>query len=117
MDQDWSRHRCRKDGIVSRVSHTGRSFLAMLTSLSAQRLGSLSTLVRDCTLKVATIGESISEFEVFKRRCVNHCCLLVSTRRWVESLSCMVTRGYMFHKVSNVAKKIDAWIRKEMRDS
>ena len=26
-------------------------------------------------------------------------------------------RGYMFHKGSNVAKKIDAWIQKEMRDS
>ena len=25
--------------------------------------------------------------------------------------------GYMFHKGSNVAKKIDAWIQKEMRDS
>ena len=26
-------------------------------------------------------------------------------------------RGYMFHKGSNVAKKIDAWVQKEMRDS
>ena len=26
-------------------------------------------------------------------------------------------KGYMFHKGSNVAKKIDAWIQKEMRDS
>ena len=43
-------------------------------------------------LKVATIGESISELEVFKRRCVNHCCLLENTRRRVESLSCMVTK-------------------------
>ena len=25
-------------------------------------------------------------------------------------------KGYMFHKGSNVAKKIDAWIQKEMRD-
>ena len=25
--------------------------------------------------------------------------------------------GYMFHKCSNVAKKIDAWIQKERRDS
>ena len=25
--------------------------------------------------------------------------------------------GYLFHKGSNVAKKIDAWIQKEMRDS
>ena len=50
-----------------RVSHTGGSFLAMLTSLSAQQLESLFTRANDCTLKVATIGESISEFEVFKR--------------------------------------------------
>ena len=26
-------------------------------------------------------------------------------------------KGYMFHKGSNVAKNIDAWIQKEMRDS
>ena len=26
-------------------------------------------------------------------------------------------KGYMFHKGSNVAKKIDAWIQKEMTDS
>ena len=26
-------------------------------------------------------------------------------------------KGYMFHKGSNVAKKVDAWIQKEMRDS
>ena len=42
--------------------------------------------------KVGTTGESISEFEVFKLRCLKHCCLLESTRRWVESLSCMVTK-------------------------
>ena len=82
----------------------GRSFLAMLTSLSAQQLENLSILVSDCTLKVATIGESIYEFEVFKRRCASHCCLLENTRRWVESLSCMVRK-----ESSNVAKKIDAW--------
>ena len=26
-------------------------------------------------------------------------------------------KGYMFHKGSNVAKKIDAWIQKELRDA
>ena len=97
-----------------RVSHTGRSFLSMSTSLSAQRLERLSNLVRDCTWKVATIGESISVFGVFKRRCVNYCCL---SRRWVESLSSMVTKVTCFTKGSNVAKKIDAWIQKKMRDS
>ena len=27
MDQDWSRYRCRKDGVPSRMSHAGRRFL------------------------------------------------------------------------------------------
>ena len=26
-------------------------------------------------------------------------------------------KGYMFHKGSNIAKKFDAWIQKELRDS
>ena len=26
-------------------------------------------------------------------------------------------KGYMFHKGSNVAKKMDAWVQKELRDS
>ena len=100
-----------------RVSHTGRSFLAMLTSLSAQQLWSLSSLASDCTLKVATIGESISEFEVFKLRCVSHC---LSVGEYTTMGGITVLYGdkcYMFHKGSNVAKKIDAWIQKEMRDS
>ena len=71
----------------------------------------------ECMLWVATIGDPISEFEVFKRRFVNHCCLLDSTRRRAVSLCCMVTKGYMFHKGLNVAKKIDAWIQKDLRDS
>ena len=37
-------------------------------------------------------GCDVSEFEVFKHRCANHCCLLESTRRWVASLSCMLTK-------------------------
>ena len=61
--------------------------------------------------------ESISEFDVFKRRFVNHCCLLESARRWVESMSCMVTKVTCSTNGSNVAKKIDAWIQKELRDS
>ena len=61
------------------------------------------------------IGESISEFEVFKRRSANHCCLLESTRRWVTLL--YGDKEYLSHKGSNVAKKIDARIQKELRDS
>ena len=59
--------------------------------------------------------EPVLEFEVFKHRCANRCCLLVSTRRRVESQ--YGNKGYMFHKGSTVAKKIDAWIQKEVRDS
>ena len=74
------------------VSHTGRGFLAMLTLLSAQQLENLASQASDCTSKVATIGESMSEFEVNKRRCVSHCCMLESTRRWMELQSCLVTK-------------------------
>ena len=59
----------------------------------------------------------VSEFLVFKHRCANRCCLLVSTRRRVESQSLYGNKGYMFHKGSTVAKKIDAWIQKELRDA
>ena len=86
-------------------------------SVSAQQLENLSKVANECMLWVATIGDPISEFGVFKHRCGNHCCLLESTQRWVESLCCMVTKRYMFRKGSNVAKKIDAWIQKELRDS
>ena len=42
--------------------------------------------------------------------------------RGVQAPVCRVTvlygdKGYMFRKGSNVARKIDAWIQKEMRDS
>ena len=33
---------------------------------------------------VATIGDPISGFEVFKHRCANHCCLLENTRQRVD---------------------------------
>ena len=49
---------------------------------SGRRLG-----VEGC----ATMGESIPEFEVSKRLCANHCCLLESAQRWAELQSCMVT--------------------------
>ena len=41
---------------------------------------------------VVMIGDPISEFEVFKRRCAKHCCLRENTRQRVESLCCMVTK-------------------------
>ena len=90
-----------------RVSDTGRSFLATLTSLSAQQLvENLSRVASDCMSRVATIGDPISEFEVFKRQSVNHCCLLESTRRWVEFLCRMVTKVTCSTKVRMLRKKL-----------
>ena len=63
-----------------RVSRTGRRLLVTVISLCAQQLENLSKVVNECMLWVATIGDPISEFEVFKRQSVNHCCLLENTR-------------------------------------
>ena len=82
-----------------RMSHAGRRSLVKVISFSAQQLESLSSLTNNSTLRVVTIGERISEFVVFKHRCANHCCLLVSTRRRVESQSCKVTKVTCFTKV------------------
>ena len=59
--------------MAPRVSHTGRSFRA-----------------------------SISEFEVFKCRCLSHCCLLENTRRCVESLSSQCYGFTVTYKENNV---------------
>ena len=75
-----------------RVSHTGSGFLAMLTSLSVEQLENLSSLASDCTLKVATIRESVSEFEVLKRW-------------WVELQSCMVTKVTCSTEVEMLRRK------------
>ena len=105
----------RRHGL--RVSRTERRFLVTVIALSAQQLENLSKVASECKLRVVTTGDPISKFEVFKHRCANHCCLLENTRRRVESLCCMVTKVTCFHKGSNVAKKIDAWVQKELRDS
>ena len=103
----------RRHGL--RVSRTGRRFLVTVISLSAQQLENLSKVASDCMLWVATIGGPISESEVFKRRkpllSVGEC----TTTGGVTVLN--GDKGYMFHKGSNVAKEIDAWIQKELRDS
>ena len=105
----------RRHGL--RVSRTERRFLVTVISLSAQQLENLSKVANECMLRFATVGDRISKFEVFKHRCADHCSLLESTRRWVESLCCMVTKVTCSTKGSNVAKKINAWIQKELRDS
>ena len=93
------------------------SFLVMLTSLSAQRLESLSNLVRDCTLKVATIEEVNIRVRGVQAPV---CKPLLSVGRihddgWEVTVLYGGQRLHVPH--SNVAKKIDAWIQKEMRDS
>ena len=88
---DLTRVQERRHG--TRTPHTGSGFLVMWISLSAQPLENLLSRASDCAMKVATLGESISEFEVSKRLCANHCCLLESTRRCVELQSCKVTKG------------------------
>ena len=96
----------------------GKKLLGHVDSHSAQQQESLSSLASDCTLKVATIGESISEFEVFKRRCLSQPLLSVGDYTTLGGVTVLYgDKGYMFHKGSNVAKKIDAWIQKETRDS
>ena len=97
-----------------RVSHTGRGFLAVLTSLSAQQLENPSNLVRDCTsgcddwrvnLRVRGVQAPV-------------CKPLLSVGEYTTMGGATVLygdKGYMFHKGSNVAKKIDAWIQMEWR--
>ena len=75
-------------------------------------LENLSRLASDYMSKVATIGK----FEPFKRQSANHCCLLEFTTMGGVTVL-YGDKGYMFHRGSNVAKKIGAWIQKEMRDS
>ena len=117
MDQDWSRHGCKKDGMASEYHVREDDSWSTVISHSALQLENLPRVANECMSRVATIGDPVSEFEVFKRRFVSHCCLLESTRRRVVSLCCMVTKVTCSTKGSNVAKKIDAWIQKELRDS
>ena len=88
-----------------------------VSSLSAQQLENLSKVASECKLWVATIGDPISGLEVFKHRCANH---LLSVGEYTTKGGVTVLygdEGYMFHKGSNVATKIDAWVQKELRDS
>ena len=101
-----------------RAPQSGSGFLVMRILLSARSLENSSSLATDCTLKVTMIGEPISEFEVSKRLCANHCCPVE-----VYTTMCGVAvmygdQRYLIHKGSNVAKRIiRAWIQKVMRDS
>ena len=59
---------------------------------------------------------NLSEFEVCKRRSVNHCCLLKSTRRWMESRCCLVTKVTCSTEVRKLRRKSKHGLR-ELRDS
>ena len=89
-----------------RVPLMERRFLVTVISLSAQQLVKLSKVASECKLWVATIGDPISGFEVFKHRCANHCCLLENTRQRVESLCCMVTKVTCSTKVRMLQRKL-----------
>ena len=101
---------------VLRVSRTERPLQETVISLSAKKLENLSKVVNECMLWVATMGDRISEFEVFKHQCANRCCLLESTTMGGFT-ALYVDKGYMTKKSWNVARNIDAWIQKELRDS
>ena len=75
----------RRHGL--RASRTERRFLVTVISLSARQLENLSEVASECKLRVVTIGDPISKFEVFKHRC-----LWENTRQRVESLCCIVTK-------------------------
>ena len=60
--------------------------------------GEMSKVATECMLWVATIGDPISEFEVFKHRCANHCCLL--------EMCCMVTKVTCSTKVRMLQRKL-----------
>ena len=74
-------------------------------------------MASECKLRVVTIGDPISKFEVFQAPV---CKPLLSVGEYTTKGGVTVLygdKGYMFHKGSNVAKKMDAWVQKELRDS
>ena len=84
----------------------------------AQQLENLSRVASDCMWRVATIRDPISEFEVCVQAPVCKPLLSVGEHTTMGGVTVLHgDKGYMFHKGSNVAKKIDAWIQKELRDS
>ena len=114
--------------VISTLTHLNKS-LRRCEGLNGSRLESTTVQERrhgqsvthgttipsdsDLTLRTAT-GELVkggkrmhvvAEFEVFKHRCANRCCLLESTRRRAVSLCCMVTKVTCFTKVRMLRRK------------
>ena len=69
--------------------------------------------------KVATTGKSISEFRVRGvQALVCQPLLSVGEYTTIGGVAIMYgDKGYLFHKGSNVAKNIEAWIQKEISSS
>ena len=100
-----------KTAWASEYRRTERWFLVTVISLSAQQLENLSKVASECKLWVADDWRSNIRIRgVHKHRCANHCCLLENPRRRVGVTVLSGDKGYMFHKGSNVATKIDAWV-------
>ena len=105
----------RRHGL--RVSRTERRFLVTVISLSARQLENLSEVASECKLWVVTIGDLFSKIRGVQAPV---CKLLMSVGEYTTKGGVTVLygdKGYMFHKGSNVAKKIDAWVQKWLRDS
>ena len=103
----------RRHGL--RASRTGRQFLVTVISLSTT--GELVKVgerlhVEGCDDWGSNLRVRCVQAPVFKP--------LLSVGEYTTTGGVTVLyggKGYMFHKCSNVAKKIDAWIQKELRDS
>ena len=105
----------RRHGL--RVSRTERRFLVTVISLSAQQLENLSKVASECKLWV--VDDSGSNLKIQGVQ-APVCKPLLSVGEYTTKGGVTVLygdKGYMFHKGSNVAKKIDAWVQKELRDS
>ena len=93
--------------------HTGSGFLVMWNSLSGRPLESLSRLhVEGCddwgvNLRVRSVQALVCKPLLSVGEC--------TTMGGVTVLH--GDKGYMFHKCSNVAKKVEAWIQKDIRSS
>ena len=84
MDQDWSSHKCKKDGFLKYNITYGTTILGE----------------NDVTFRTS-IGEFVRGG---KRMQIQDC------DDWRSNLN-------TFHKGSNVARKMDVWVQKELKDS
>ena len=116
MDQDWSRHRCRKDGMAESVTDgkriPGDVDLNFRTATGELVKSGKGLYVEGCddwgvNLRVRGVQAPV-------------CKPLLSVGEYTTMGGVSVLyagKGALFHRGANVAKKIDAWIQKELRDS